>query len=350
MKRTSSDHAFTAQELKGTRQEPTFSGALSFLRRRYTRDLAGVDVAVTGIPLDTATTSRPGARYGPRGIRLMSSQIAWARPYGCNFDPLEKLAVVDYGDCVWDHGRPAEIPAAIEAHADAIIATGAAMLSMGGDHFVSYPLLKAHAKRHGPLSLIHFDAHSDTWKRRGRGRARRSRHDVLSRRARRHRRSGEVVQIGLRTHNDDLMGFNVLDAPWVHEHGAAAVASEARRIVGRHKAYLTFDIDCLDPCFAPGTGTPVAGGLSSAQAFAILKGLRRHRLRGHGHRGGRAAVRRRRHHGARRRAHRARMARALCRAARRAGSLAAASVLGVTARASMAFTTCSMGTPSCRTS
>ena len=273
MKRTSSDHAFTANELKGTRQEPTFSGALSFLRRRYTRDLAGVDVAVTGIPLDTATTSRPGARYGPRGIRLMSSQIAWARPYGCNFDPLEKLAVVDYGDCVWDHGRPAEIPAAIEAHADTIIATGAAMLSMGGDHFVSYPLLKAHAKRHGPLSLIHFDAHSDTWNdAEGAGRVD---HGTMFYHAVREGivDPGRSVQIGLRTHNDDLMGFNVLDAPWVHEHGATAVASEARRIVGRHKAYLTFDIDCLDPCFAPGTGTPVAGGLSSAQAFAILKGL-----------------------------------------------------------------------------
>ena len=273
MKRTSSDHAFTANELKGTRQEPTFSGALSFLRRRYTRDLAGVDVAVTGIPLDTATASRPGARYGPRGIRLMSSQIAWARPYGCNFDPLEKLAVVDYGDCVWDHGRPAEIPAAIEAHADTIIATGAAMLSMGGDHFVSYPLLKAHAKRHGPLSLIHFDAHSDTWNdAEGAGRVD---HGTMFYHAVREGivDPGRSVQIGLRTHNDDLMGFNVLDAPWVHEHGATAVASEARRIVGRHKAYLTFDIDCLDPCFAPGTGTPVAGGLSSAQAFAILKGL-----------------------------------------------------------------------------
>lgn len=273
MKRTSSDHAFTAQELKGTRQEPTYSGALSFLRRRYTRDLAGVDVAVTGIPLDTATTSRPGARYGPRGIRLMSSQIAWARPYGCNFDPLEKLAVVDYGDCVWDHGRPAEIPAAIEAHADAIISTGAAMLSMGGDHFVSYPLLKAHAKRHGPLSLVHFDAHSDTWNDAdGTGRVD---HGTMFYHA---AREGIVdpkrsVQIGLRTHNDDLMGFNVLDAPWVHERGATAVAAEARRIVGRNKVYLTFDIDCLDPSFAPGTGTPVAGGLSTAQAFAILKGL-----------------------------------------------------------------------------
>src|SRR5690606_28293172 len=81
------------------------------------------------------------------------------------------------------------------------------------------------------------------------------------------------VQIGLRTHNDDLLGFNVLDAPWVHENGAKAVVAEVRRIVGSNKAYLTFDIDCLDPSFAPGTGTPVCGGLSTATALAILKGL-----------------------------------------------------------------------------
>ena len=108
-----------------------------------------------------------------------------------------------------------QIPAAIEAHASAIIATGAAMLSMGGDHFVSYPLLKAHAKRHGPLSLVHFDAHSDTWNdAEGAGRVD---HGTMFYHA---AREGLVdptrsVQIGLRTHNDDLMGFNVLDAPWV---------------------------------------------------------------------------------------------------------------------------------------
>jgi agmatinase len=267
------DLAFTARDAKGPKVEPAFAGALSFLRCRYTKELAGADVAVTGIPLDTATTNRPGARFGPRAIRAASCQMAWTRPYGWPFDPLDKLAVVDYGDCAWDLGRPEGIPAAIEAHADAILGTGTAMLSMGGDHFISYPLLKAHARRHGPLSLIHFDAHSDTWNDAdGAGRVD---HGTMFYHA---AREGLVeparsVQIGLRTHNDDLMGFNVLDAPWVHEHGTAAVASEVHRIVGGHKAYLTFDIDCLDPAFAPGTGTPVAGGLSSAQALAILKGL-----------------------------------------------------------------------------
>jgi agmatinase len=273
MREIRNDHAFTAAETRGPKVEPAYAGALSFLRCRYTKELAGVDVAVTGIPLDTATTNRPGARFGPRAIRAATSQTAWTRPYGCTFDPLEKLSVVDYGDCAWDHGRPEEIPRAIEAHAERIISAGAAMLSLGGDHFISYPLLKAHAKRHGPLSLIHFDAHSDTWN--DAGGAGRVDHGTMFYHA---AREGLVdpkrsVQIGLRTHNDDLMGFHALDAPWVHDRGTQAVAAETRRIVGRHKAYLTFDIDCLDPAFAPGTGTPVAGGLSSAQAIAILRAL-----------------------------------------------------------------------------
>lgn len=267
------DHAFTAQDLKGTHLEPTFAGALSFMRRRYSRDLAGVDVAVSGFPLDTAVTNRPGARFGPRAIRAASTNNAWNRPYGADFEPFDRLSVVDYGDCQWDHGRPETIPAAIEAHADKILASGAALLSLGGDHFISYPLLKAHAKRHGPLSLIHFDAHSDTWDdSQGAGRVD---HGTMFYHAAKEglvdpRRS---VQVGLRTHNDDHLGFNVLDAFWVHENGSARTAAEIRRIVGDHGAYLTFDIDCLDPSFAPGTGTPVPGGLSSAQAIAIFKGL-----------------------------------------------------------------------------
>jgi agmatinase len=106
MKRTTNDNAFTAPQLKGTHLEPTFSGALSFMRRKYSRELAGVDVAVSGFPLDTATTNRPGARFGPRAIRAASSNNAWNRPYGTDFDPFDRLAVIDYGDCHWDHGRP----------------------------------------------------------------------------------------------------------------------------------------------------------------------------------------------------------------------------------------------------
>ena len=104
------DNAFTATELRGTvDQSPAYAGALSFMRRKYTRDLTGVDVAVTGIPLDTATTNRPGARFGPRAIRAASSIMCWERPWPWEFDPLERLAVIDYGDCEFDFGVPESV-------------------------------------------------------------------------------------------------------------------------------------------------------------------------------------------------------------------------------------------------
>src|SRR5207249_5638181 len=164
MPKTPGDHAFTAESPYGTVAEPTYSGALSFMRRRYTRDLKGVDVAVTGVPLDLATSNRPGARFGPAAIRKASAQLAWGLPWPWNFSPFDRLAVVDYGDCYFDSGRPEQIPQAIEAHARTILDTGVFMLSLGGDHFISLPLLRAHARAFGPLALVHFDAHSDTWR------------------------------------------------------------------------------------------------------------------------------------------------------------------------------------------
>ena len=158
------DFALTRDSLYGTLNEPTYAGATSFMRRKYTRDLEGADLVVTGVPLDTATTNRPGARFGPRGIRAASANIAWMRPYDTKIDPFDKLAVIDYGDCFFDFGRPETVPDAIEAHASSIIDKGPGLLTLGGDHFIAWPLLKAHAKKHGkPLSLLHFDAHSDTW-------------------------------------------------------------------------------------------------------------------------------------------------------------------------------------------
>ena len=266
------DYAFTRDTLYGTISEPTYAGATSFMRRKYTRDLDGVDVAVTGIPLDTATTNRPGARLGPRAIRAASSIMAWEKPFGMKFDPFDKLAVIDYGDCFFDFGRPQQVPDAIEAHATSIIDKGPALLALGGDHFIAYPLLQAHAKKHGaPLSLIHFDAHSDTWK----DEDGRIDHGTMFFHA---AKKGLIdpaksVQIGLRTTNSDTLGFNTLDAPWVHENGIAAVIARIREVVGDAPAYLTFDIDCLDPSYAPGTGTPVCGGLTSYQALEILRGL-----------------------------------------------------------------------------
>jgi agmatinase len=267
-----SDHAITRESLYGTTAEPTYAGITSFMRRRYTKDLDGVDVAVTGVPLDTATTNRPGARFGPRAIRSASSIMAWERPYGMEFDPFDKLAVADVGDCKFDFGRPEKVPQAIEDYAWNIIKAGPGLLALGGDHFVAYPLLKAHARKFGaPLSLLHFDAHSDTWS----DTDDRIDHGTMFYWAAKYGivEPATSVQIGLRTRNPDTLGFNILDAPWVHENGIGAVVDATRDILGDRPVYLTFDIDCLDPSFAPGTGTPVCGGLTTHQAMAILRGL-----------------------------------------------------------------------------
>ena len=266
------DYAITRDDLHGTTAEPAYAGVTSFMRRKYTRDLDGVDVAVMGVPFDTATTNRPGARLGPRAMRAASAIMAWEKPYGMSFDPFDKLAVADIGDCMFDHGKPGSVPDAIAARAGEVIGQGAALLALGGDHFITYPLLKAHAEKHGkPLSLLHFDAHSDTWE----DENDRIDHGTMFYWAAKY---GIVdpatsVQVGLRTENPDTMGFNIIDAPRVHTTGIDAVIREIRERLGDRPVYLTFDIDCLDPSFAPGTGTPVCGGLTTHQAMSILRGL-----------------------------------------------------------------------------
>ncbi|RPH93386.1 MAG: agmatinase [Lysobacterales bacterium] len=266
------DNAFTARSPFGTvKGSPSYAGALSFMRRPYSRDLQGVDVAVVGIPLDTATTHRPGARFGPRAIRAASTGIAWERPWPWDFDPFDRLAVIDYGDCEFDPGKPETIVPFVTGYFASIVNAGVVPLTLGGDHFVSYPVIKALAALHGPLSLIHFDAHSDTW---GEEQQRLD-HGTMFYHAVKQGLVDDArsVQIGLRTTNDEPLGFNILDARRVQRDGPEAIAAEARRIVGGRKAYLTFDIDCLDPSCAPGTGTPVCGGLTTYQALEIVRGL-----------------------------------------------------------------------------
>ena len=266
------DLAFTRESDKGTIVEQAYGGATSFMRRRYTRDLSKADVAVVGIPYDLATTNRSGARLGPRAVRSISSNLAWETAVnGWGFDPFERLAVVDYGDFSFDPGRPADVPAELESQAHDVLATDTAILALGGDHFVTYPLLKACAEKHGTLSLIHFDAHSDTWE----DDDGRIDHGTMFYHA---AKQGIVdpaksIQIGMRTHNPDTHGFNVYDADWVHERSASDVIATIKDTVGNNPCYLTFDIDCLDPSYAPGTGTPVVGGLSTLQALQILRGL-----------------------------------------------------------------------------
>ena len=266
------DAAFGREDLRGLSFENAFGGATSFLRRRYTKDLSGVDLAVTGIPFDQAVTNRPGTRLGPRAIRAASSLQPFDPPYGWGFDPLSEFSVVDYGDLAFDYAMVADFPARLEAHVAGILAAGAGTLALGGDHSITLPILRAHAARSGPLALIQFDAHTDTW---ADDNPARIDHGTMFYKA---VKEGVIdparsVQVGIRTQNPDTMGITVIDAREIHETGARTVARRVREIVGGAPAYLTFDIDCLDPAFAPGTGTPVWGGLSSAQAAHILRDI-----------------------------------------------------------------------------
>ncbi len=266
------DQAFTRTSPYGTHAEPTYSGALSFLRRRYTKDLAGVDVAVVGVPFDLATTNRPGTRLGPRAIRAASASLAWCAPYAWDFDPCERLNVIDWGDAHFDHGRPERVPDTLRETFHAFASAGVATLALGGDHFISYPILQALHETHGPLALIHFDAHSDTWEDHDDSRID---HGTMFWHA---ARTGIVdvahsIQIGMRTRNPDDHGFRVLDARWLHAHGADACIAAIHERVGDRKCYVSFDIDFLDPAFAPGTGTPVVGGFSTHDALRLIRGL-----------------------------------------------------------------------------
>ncbi|MEM9342653.1 MAG: agmatinase [Pseudomonadota bacterium] len=266
------DGAFTRQDLRGNAFENAFAGATSFLRRRYTKDLSGVDLAVTGIPFDQAVTNRPGTRLGPRAIREASSLQPFDPPYGWGFDPLREFAIADYGDLPFDYARVPDFPDAVERHITGILDAGSAVVSLGGDHSITHPILRAHSAKHGPLALLQFDAHGDAW---ADDRADRIDHGTMFYKA---VKEGVIddtksVQVGIRTDNPDPLGFTILDAPSVHAEGIARTVECIRDTIGDHPVYLTFDIDCLDPAFAPGTGTPVWGGLSSAQAAAILRAL-----------------------------------------------------------------------------
>ena len=271
-----SDQAFLKKNIKGTKHEMTYAGALSFLRRKYSRDLKGVDIAVSGIPFDSAVTNRPGARFGPRAIRGASTELASLDAFPFGFNPFDTLGVVDYGDCALNPHAPERIAATITAHARGILAHDCKMLTFGGDHFVSLPLLRAHAEKHGSLALVQFDAHSDTWEDEGEDEGGAPlNHGVMFLQAVKEGiiDASKSIQIGLRSWNDSAHGFEILTSPWVHRHGIAATLEAIHARVGDAKAYITFDIDCLDPAFAPGTGTPVSGGLASWQALELIRGL-----------------------------------------------------------------------------
>ena len=179
--------------------------------------------------------------------------------------------MVDRGDAMLDPHHPETVAPAIEAAAAEVIASGAKLLALGGDHFIAWPLLRAHAAKHGPLALIQVDAHGDLWP----DDPGRIDHGTMMGRA---IREGVVdaarsTQVGIRTFHDSDEGLEILTAPWLHRNGIGAALEVIRARAGEAPVYLSFDIDGLDPAFAPGTGTPVPGGLASWQALELVRGL-----------------------------------------------------------------------------
>ncbi|MFZ0483648.1 MAG: agmatinase [Desulfobacterales bacterium] len=231
-----------------------------------------IDVVISGVPFDLKTTGRPGARFGPASIRQASANLAWElRRWPWDFSVFDVLGVVDCGDLRFDCTQSDEMVSQLRQLASQILAANKIMLTFGGDHFITLPLLREHAKIHGPVALIHFDAHTDTEREQDQ-----YNHGTMFFHA---VNEGIVatersVQIGIRSeYFREDHSFTVLDAAWVMENSAADIINKIRQVVGDHPAYLTFDIDCLDPAFAPGTGTPVVGGLSTELVLRIMRGL-----------------------------------------------------------------------------
>lgn len=249
------------------------SNAFGFLRfplnfQPYSSDAEWV---ITGVPFDMATSGRAGSRHGPAAIRQVSTNLAWeSHRWPWNFKLTDRLNVVDCGDVVFAFGDAQDMSDKLQAHTEKLLESGKRCLTFGGDHFVTLPLLRAHTKHFGKMALVHFDAHTDTY-----GNGSKFDHGTMFYHA---PKEGLIdpnhsVQIGIRTEHDSDNGFTVLDAGQVNDRSVDDMVAQIKEIVGDLPVYLTFDIDCLDPAFAPGTGTPVIGGLTSDRALKLLRGI-----------------------------------------------------------------------------
>lgn len=270
----------TYHDLADPQARPRYTGIASFFRAPVAPDLSAVDIGIIGVPFDGGVTNRTGARHGPRAVREQSTLLR--RINGVTGTaPFAACRVRDLGDC-WIE-RPYELVGALDeiaAFYRPVVAAGITPLSVGGDHAISLPILRAVAERR-PVGMIHIDAHCDTGD------------DYLGSRFHHgapFRRAVDeglldptrVIQIGIRgTVNDsDHWGFSqrsgmrVLPMEEFHDRGWRFAAEEAHRVVGTQPVYLSFDIDSLDPSQAPGTGTPEAGGITALEALRLLRALR----------------------------------------------------------------------------
>ena len=259
-------------------RSPRFAQIATFMRLPHTQDAAGLDVAILGIPFDGGVSFRPGARFGPQQVRANSLLI---RPYNpvLRTSPFARLRVADCGDVDTNPLDIVDTYGRIEERVGAVLAAGAVPACVGGDHSISLPILRAVARAHGAVALVHFDSHQDMWEEYF---GNRYFHGTPFRRALEEGLYAprDTVQIGIRgpvySERDfafgEEHGVTVIRAEEIHRRGVEAAQAPLARLGGR-KTYVSFDIDMVDPAFAPGTGTPEVGGLTSAQTLALLRGL-----------------------------------------------------------------------------
>jgi agmatinase len=258
---------------------PRFAGPPTFARLPRIDEVSDVDVAVVGVPFDGGVSYRPGARLGPAHVRASSRLL---RPYNpaADVEPFATQQVVDAGDLAVN---PFDIETAIrevEDGARSLLERAGRLVTIGGDHTIALPLLRAMAAKHGPVAVVHFDAHLDTWDTyfgaaytHGTPFRRASEEDLLDRSACLHVGTRGPLYAGSDLADDTGLGFQVVGSVEMDDLGARGVVERIRDRVGDRPVYVSVDIDVLDPAFAPGTGTPEAGGLSSRELLAILRGF-----------------------------------------------------------------------------
>jgi len=259
---------------------PRFEGIRTFMRLPHITDLQDVDFLIAGVPFDTGGTFRVGARFGPSGIREHSLLL---RPYNPaqDIEIFDYCSGIDFGDLPIVPGYLAESHKMIKNNADVIFQSQSTPVFIGGDHSISLPLLRAAKEQFGPLALVHFDAHSDLWHGYFN---KKDTHGTPFRRAIEEKLIDPSLscQIGLRgplyDKNDSTMsedeGLLAITGPELHQIGIDRAIKLVKERVGNGPAYLTFDIDFLDPAYAPGTGTPEAGGFTGYESIRFIRGLK----------------------------------------------------------------------------
>jgi agmatinase len=256
---------------------PRYAGLATFARLPRREDVPRYDVAVVGVPFDTGVTYRPGARFGPAHIRQASRLLRGYNP-ALGVEPFGAQQVVDAADIACNPFDIAEAIGQIERGADELSADGQRLVSLGGDHTIALPLLRSAVRRHGPVALVHFDAHLDTWPSYF---GERYTHGSPFRRAAEEGLfvPGHSAHVGIRGSiygasdltDDAAMGFRILSCEDIDDIGVPAAARQLREQVGDRPVYLSIDIDVLDPAFAPATGTPETAGLNSRELMRLIR-------------------------------------------------------------------------------